>query len=75
VYEKALHDLELMFDEEFTPLLGQLIQYYVERVISSEPLGPGPVTTTTRCGSCRSAAAVSSGGSAAAATVSGGGSG
>ncbi len=37
VYEKALRDLELMSDEEFTPLLGKLIQYYVERVISSEP--------------------------------------
>ena len=56
VNEKALRDLELMSDEEFTPLLGKLIQYYVERVISSEPLGPGPVTTTTGGGSGRIAA-------------------
>lgn len=74
VYEKALRDLELMSDEEFAPLLGKLIEYYVERVVSSEPLGPGHVrvTTTSGGGSGRIAAAAD-GGSAAAATVSGGG--
>jgi hypothetical protein len=74
VYEKALSDLELMSDEEFAPLLGKLIESYVERVVSSEPLGPGHVrvTTTSGGGSGRIAAAAD-GGSAAAATVSGGG--
>jgi hypothetical protein len=65
VYEKALRDLKLMSYEEFTPFLGQLIQYCVERVISSEPLGPGPVQVTTTTGG-------GSGSGAAAATVSGG---
>ncbi len=74
VYEKALRDLELMSDEEFVPLLGKLIRYYVERVVSSEPLGPGHVRVTTNSGggSGRIAAAAD-GGSAAATTVSGGG--
>ena len=43
VYDKALRDLEQMTDVAFTDLLGGLLQYYVQSVVSPEPPGPGPL--------------------------------
>ena len=42
VYDKALRDLEQLSDDAFTDLLGRLLQYYVQNVVSPEPPGPGP---------------------------------